>query len=130
MGDRLHAGLSVTCRLWEQICRELIARWEDLDVQAQIQERERTVKRWRSIRDRFKKEFNKEMRAPSGSGGRRSKYKYARALSFLRSTMVTRSLKEDQGVKVGDYPKPGQLGRGKELGKKRHRRRQSRNKRR
>ncbi|XP_077113837.1 protein HEXIM1-like [Ranitomeya variabilis] len=44
--------------------------------------------------------------------------------------MVTRSLKEDQGVKVGDYPKPGQLGRGKELGKKRHRRRQSRNKRR
>ncbi|XP_073403895.1 uncharacterized protein [Dendrobates tinctorius] len=30
------------------------------------------------------------MRAPSGSGGRRSKYKYARAL-FLRDTMVTRS---------------------------------------
>ncbi|XP_077148405.1 uncharacterized protein LOC143809143 [Ranitomeya variabilis] len=30
------------------------------------------------------------MRAPSGSGGRRSTYKYARALSFLRSTMVTR----------------------------------------
>ncbi|XP_077111153.1 uncharacterized protein LOC143767019 [Ranitomeya variabilis] len=91
MGDRRHADLSVTRRLWEKICRELIARWEDLDVQAQIQERERIVKRWRSIRDRFKKEFNKEMRAPSGSGGRRSKYKYARALSFLRSTMVTRS---------------------------------------
>ncbi|XP_073411317.1 uncharacterized protein [Dendrobates tinctorius] len=31
------------------------------------------------------------MRAPSGSGGRRSKYKYAQALSFLRDTMVTRS---------------------------------------
>ncbi|XP_077116584.1 uncharacterized protein LOC143770641 [Ranitomeya variabilis] len=91
MADRRHADLSVTRRLWEQICRELIARWEDLDVQAQIQERERIVKRWRSIRDRFKKKFNKEMRAPSGSGGLRSKYKYARALSFLRSTMVTRS---------------------------------------
>ncbi|XP_073405516.1 uncharacterized protein [Dendrobates tinctorius] len=52
-------------------------------------ERERIVKRWQSVRDRFKKEFNKEMRAPSGSGGR--KYKYARALSFLRAAMVTRS---------------------------------------
>ncbi|XP_069618227.1 uncharacterized protein [Ranitomeya imitator] len=31
------------------------------------------------------------MRAQSGSGGRKSKYKYARALSFLRSTMVSRS---------------------------------------
>ncbi|XP_073405927.1 uncharacterized protein [Dendrobates tinctorius] len=51
----------------------------------------RIVNRWRSVRDRFKKEFNKEMRAPSGSGGRRSKYKYAEALSFLRETMVTRS---------------------------------------
>ncbi|XP_069612518.1 mucin-5B-like [Ranitomeya imitator] len=91
MGDRRHADLSVTRRLWEQICCELIPRWEDLDVQAQIQERERIVKRWRSIRDRFKKEFNKEMQARSGSGGRRSTYKYARALSFLRSTMVTRS---------------------------------------
>ncbi|XP_069604577.1 uncharacterized protein [Ranitomeya imitator] len=90
MGDRRHADLSVTRRLWEQICCELIPRWEDLDVQAQIQERERIVKRWRSIRDRFKKEFNKEMQARSGSGGRRSTYKYARALSFLRSTMVTR----------------------------------------
>ncbi|XP_073408682.1 uncharacterized protein [Dendrobates tinctorius] len=33
----------------------------------------------------------KEMQAPSGSGERRSKYKYARALSFLRSTIVSRS---------------------------------------
>ncbi|CAJ0936765.1 unnamed protein product [Ranitomeya imitator] len=47
-------------------------------------------------------------------------------------------VKEDQGVKVGDYPKPGQLGRDKsqqdeewkELGKKRHRRRPSKKKRR
>ncbi|XP_073401145.1 uncharacterized protein [Dendrobates tinctorius] len=31
------------------------------------------------------------MQAPCGSGGRRSKYKYAHALSFLRTTMVTRS---------------------------------------
>ncbi|XP_073436104.1 uncharacterized protein [Dendrobates tinctorius] len=91
MADRRHADLIVTRRLWEEICSLLVDRWENLDARAQIQERERIVKRWRSVRDRFKKELNKEMRAPSESGGRRSKYKYARALSFLRATMVTRS---------------------------------------
>ncbi|XP_069618132.1 uncharacterized protein [Ranitomeya imitator] len=91
MSDHRHADIIVTRRLREQVCQELIAKWEDLDVPAQNQERERIVKRLLSIRDRFKKEFNKEMRAPSGSGRRRSKYKYAQALSFLRSTMVTRS---------------------------------------
>ncbi|XP_069586958.1 uncharacterized protein [Ranitomeya imitator] len=35
--------------------------------------------------------FNKEMQAPSGSRGRRSRYKNARALSFLRSTLLSRS---------------------------------------
>ncbi|XP_073442415.1 uncharacterized protein [Dendrobates tinctorius] len=91
MADRRHADLIITRRLWEEICSLLVDRWEDLDARAQIKERDRIVKRWRSVRDRFKKEFNKEMRAPSGSGGRRSKYKYAQALSFLRETMVTRS---------------------------------------
>ncbi|XP_073437061.1 uncharacterized protein [Dendrobates tinctorius] len=90
MADRRHADLIVTRRLWEEICLLLVGRWEDLDVRAQIKERNRIVNRWRSVRDRFKKEFNKEMRAPSGSGGRRSKYKYAQALSFLRETMLTR----------------------------------------
>ncbi|XP_073427351.1 uncharacterized protein [Dendrobates tinctorius] len=91
MADRRHADLIVTRRLWEEICSLLVGRWEDLDVRAQIKERNRIVNRWRSVRDRFKKEFNKEMRAPSGSGGRRRKYKYAEALSFLRETMLTRS---------------------------------------
>ncbi|XP_077129677.1 uncharacterized protein LOC143784949 [Ranitomeya variabilis] len=91
MGARRHADVIVTRRLWEQVCEQLVDNWEDLDVLAQNQACERFVKRWRSIRDRFRKEFNKEMQAPSGSGGRRSRYKYAQALSFLRSTMVSRS---------------------------------------
>ncbi|XP_077117243.1 uncharacterized protein LOC143773775 [Ranitomeya variabilis] len=91
MGDRCHADVILTHRLWEQVCQQLVENWEDLDVRAQNQERERIVKWWRSIRDRFKKEFNKEMWAPSGSGGRRSRYKYAQFLSFLRSAMVTQS---------------------------------------
>ncbi|XP_069622351.1 uncharacterized protein [Ranitomeya imitator] len=90
MGDHRHADVIVTRELWEQVCQQLVESWENL-VWAQNQERDRIVKWWQSIRDHFKKEFNKEMRAPSGSGGRRSRYKYAQALSFLRSTMVTRS---------------------------------------
>ncbi|KAM4023552.1 uncharacterized protein ACNLHF_028229 [Anomaloglossus baeobatrachus] len=89
--DRRHADVVVTRRLWEVVCHEVVEDWEDLDARAQNQARDRVIKRWRSLRDRFKREFNKEMQAPSGSGGRRSKYKYARALSFLRSTMMSRS---------------------------------------
>ncbi|XP_077126144.1 uncharacterized protein LOC143782519 [Ranitomeya variabilis] len=51
----------------------------------------KVIVQWRLLRDRFKREFNKEMQAPSGSRGRRSRYKYARALSFLRSTLLSRS---------------------------------------
>ncbi|KAM4029264.1 uncharacterized protein ACNLHF_024348 [Anomaloglossus baeobatrachus] len=91
MGDRHHADVGVTRQLWEEVCHEVVEDWEDLDARAKNQARDRVIKRWRSLRDRFKREFNKEMQAPSGSGGRRSKYKYARALSFLRSTMVSRS---------------------------------------
>ncbi|XP_077113919.1 uncharacterized protein LOC143769301 [Ranitomeya variabilis] len=91
MADCSHADQFITRRLWEQICFIVVDNWEDLEPRQQIQVRERVLKRWRSLRDRFKREFNKEMQAPNGSRGRRSQYKYGRALSFLRSTMVSRS---------------------------------------
>ncbi|KAM4019409.1 uncharacterized protein ACNLHF_000114 [Anomaloglossus baeobatrachus] len=83
MGDCHHADSIVTCRLWNKVCHAVVEGWEDLNSRAQNKARDKLQKRWRSIKDRFKKEFNKEMMAPSGSGGRRSKYRYARALSFL-----------------------------------------------
>ncbi|XP_073438109.1 uncharacterized protein [Dendrobates tinctorius] len=67
MADRRHADLIVTRRLWEEICSLLVGRWEDLEARAQIKERNRIVNRWRSVRDRFKKEFNKEF--PPGNNG-------------------------------------------------------------
>ncbi|XP_069613614.1 uncharacterized protein [Ranitomeya imitator] len=92
MADRSHADQFVTHLLWEQICDNIVANWEDLDPRQQTRERERVMKRCRSLRDRFKREFNKEMQAPSGSRGRRRpQYKYSRALSFLRETMLRRS---------------------------------------
>ncbi|XP_069601401.1 uncharacterized protein [Ranitomeya imitator] len=91
MTDRRHADLTVTRRLWLEVCHNVIGNWEDLDPRQQTRERERVTKRWRSLRDRFKREFNKEMQAPSGSRGRQSTYKFSRALSFLQATMLRRS---------------------------------------
>ncbi|XP_073418187.1 uncharacterized protein [Dendrobates tinctorius] len=90
MADRRHADTHVTRRLWEEVCQNLLPRWEYLQPRQQTQECDRV--RWRSLRDRFKREFNQEMRAPSGSAGRRrTQYKYSRALSFLRETMLSRT---------------------------------------
>ncbi|XP_073419019.1 uncharacterized protein [Dendrobates tinctorius] len=92
MGNRLHADQPTTRRLWDEVCSEVVEDWEELDVRARDLVHDRVITRWRSLRDPFKRDFNKEMQAPSGSGGRRSsRYKYYRALAFLRSMMVTRS---------------------------------------
>ncbi|XP_075204231.1 uncharacterized protein LOC142310598 [Anomaloglossus baeobatrachus] len=91
MADRRHADTIVTRRLWDEVCHAAVEGWGELNSRGQKKQRDKLQKRWRSIRDRFKKELNQEMQAPSGSGGRRSKYRYFRALSFLRTTMVCRS---------------------------------------
>ncbi|XP_077108760.1 uncharacterized protein LOC143765705 [Ranitomeya variabilis] len=90
MSDRRHDDQFVTRRLWEEVCSAVLDNWEELDAGAQDLARNRVIVRWRSLRDCFKREFNKEMQAPSGSRGRRSRYKYARALSFLRSMLLSR----------------------------------------
>ncbi|XP_077111173.1 uncharacterized protein LOC143767037 [Ranitomeya variabilis] len=108
MGDRRHSHVVVTRRLWEEVCHEVVDHWEDLEVRARNPAWERVINRWRSLRDRFQKEFSKKMQAPSGSGRRRSKYKYARAVSFVRSTMVSRNT-------VCSTREPAELNRSEEI---------------
>ncbi|XP_073405980.1 uncharacterized protein [Dendrobates tinctorius] len=92
MANRFHADQPTTRQLWDEVCLEVVENWEELDARARDFVRDRVFIRWRSLRDRFKRDFNKEMQAPSGSRGRRSTpYKHYRALSFLRSTMVSKS---------------------------------------
>ncbi|XP_073416786.1 uncharacterized protein [Dendrobates tinctorius] len=92
MANRYHANQPTTRRLWDEVCFKVVENWEELDARARDFVRDRVITRWRSLRDRFKRDFNKEMQAPSGSGGRRStQYKNYRALVFLQSTMVSRS---------------------------------------
>ncbi|XP_077126147.1 uncharacterized protein LOC143782521 [Ranitomeya variabilis] len=72
MSDRRHADQLVTRRLWEEVCSAVLDNWEELDAGAQDLARNKVIVQWRSLRDRFKREFNKEIQAPSGSRGRRS----------------------------------------------------------
>ncbi|KAM4029713.1 uncharacterized protein ACNLHF_022405 [Anomaloglossus baeobatrachus] len=91
MQDHRHADAVVTRRLWDQIAGIMLDGWDRLDTRAQNNARTRLITRWRSLRDRFRRELNVEMQAPSGSGKRKgSKYKYAEALAFLRSSMISR----------------------------------------
>ncbi|XP_077117303.1 uncharacterized protein LOC143773878 [Ranitomeya variabilis] len=83
MADRRHADTHVTRRLWEEVCQNVLPRWEDLHPQQQSKQCGKVRKRWRSLRDRYKREFNQEMQALSGSAGRRTWYKHSPALSFF-----------------------------------------------
>ncbi|XP_044157540.1 uncharacterized protein LOC122943684 [Bufo gargarizans] len=88
---RLHADHVATRHFWEQVCSALVPFWEDLEPRAQEQCREKILTRWRSMRDRFKKDYNEEVRAPSGSvPSSRRQYRYQAALGFLRRTLELR----------------------------------------
>ncbi|XP_073422157.1 uncharacterized protein [Dendrobates tinctorius] len=122
MANRLHADQPTTRRLWDEVCSSVIDNWEELNARARDFVRkyynfsnfifpacevlntkpfffffcftgDRVITRWRSLRDRFKRDYNKEIQTPSGSsGGRRGpQYKNYQALAFLRSTMACRS---------------------------------------
>ncbi|KAM4036584.1 uncharacterized protein ACNLHF_015519 isoform 1-T2 [Anomaloglossus baeobatrachus] len=88
---RQHWDAVVTRRLWDEVAGAQVAGWVDLDAHTRGLLRERVIKRWRSIRDRYKKDYNHEMMAPSGSARRRQRYKYYNALSFLRPSLASRS---------------------------------------
>ncbi|XP_069611806.1 uncharacterized protein [Ranitomeya imitator] len=91
MADRRHADTHVTRRLWDEVCENLFPRWEDLHPRQRSKESDRVRKRWRSLRDCYKREFNEEMQAQSGSAGKKRRcYKYGPALTFLRQTMLNR----------------------------------------
>ncbi|XP_073436036.1 uncharacterized protein [Dendrobates tinctorius] len=92
MANRLHADQPTTRRLWDEACSSVIDDWEELNARARDFVRDRVITRWRSLRDRFKRDYNKEIQTPSGSSGERQgpQYKNYKALVFLRSTMACR----------------------------------------
>ncbi|XP_044133451.1 uncharacterized protein LOC122926134 [Bufo gargarizans] len=71
--------------------QRLFTGWEDLSAADKKECVDKVITRWRSIRDRFKREYNREVHAPSGSGARPKKpYAHNAALGFLRPTLGLR----------------------------------------
>ncbi|XP_040297401.1 uncharacterized protein LOC121008773 [Bufo bufo] len=80
-----------TRSLWMEICGKILTDWDDLSEGKQEDCKTAVMVRWRTIRDRYKKDYNEEVNRPSGSGGtRRQPYRYAAALGFLRRTLELR----------------------------------------
>ncbi|XP_044125663.1 uncharacterized protein LOC122920312 [Bufo gargarizans] len=89
--DRRHADHHLTRSLWMEICGKILPDWDYLSAGQQEDCKMAVMVRWRSIRDRYKKDYNEEVNRPSGSGGtRRQPYRYAAALGFLRRTLELR----------------------------------------
>ncbi|XP_044138072.1 uncharacterized protein LOC122935341 [Bufo gargarizans] len=90
--DRRHADHHGTRLLWLEICEVLVPNWDDLNESQREECRTTILVRWRSMRDRYKKDYNEEVKRPSGSGGSQKRpYRYAAALGFLRRTLQLRS---------------------------------------
>ncbi|XP_040297443.1 uncharacterized protein LOC121008814 [Bufo bufo] len=86
--DRRHADNHATLFLWHEIGEAIVPNWEDLGDRQQEQCRATIMVQWQSIRDCYEKDYNKELRTPSGSGGTsRQEFRYHSALGFLRRTL-------------------------------------------
>ncbi|XP_044136319.1 uncharacterized protein LOC122927982 [Bufo gargarizans] len=74
-----------------EITSQLFDTWGDLSMADQRKCVKKVITWWRSIRDRFKREYNLEVQAPSGSGETsRPPYMYTEALGFLRRMLALR----------------------------------------
>ncbi|XP_044134739.1 uncharacterized protein LOC122927188 [Bufo gargarizans] len=96
--DCHHADHHPTQRLWRQISECLFSGWEDLSAADQKECVDKVTTRWWSMRDRFKRDYNKEVQAPSGSRATSgSTYVYSAALEFLR-TVVAKSFENETNI--------------------------------
>ncbi|PIO29221.1 hypothetical protein AB205_0154760 [Aquarana catesbeiana] len=78
---------------WEEVYRFVTPHWDDMSATEQDNRGKEVYTRWRSLRNRYKKELNEE-RSADRSGApstRRRPNPHAEALSFLRRTTEMRS---------------------------------------
>ncbi|XP_044142178.1 uncharacterized protein LOC122932059 [Bufo gargarizans] len=96
-----HTDHLATRRLWEEVYRGLMPTWETLSRRAQSRCGRAIIMRWRSMRERFIRDFNAQRLTPSGSGASSTcPHPHERALQFLRYSDELRrtpsSTEEDQ----------------------------------
>ncbi|XP_069820686.1 uncharacterized protein [Dendropsophus ebraccatus] len=83
--DPAHSDHHLTQSLWDEVRSVVIKNWNDLSEPEKKKAGKNVIIRWRSMRDRYIRDFHKEQSIPSGSGAtRRNTYRYMNALDFLR----------------------------------------------
>ncbi|XP_044133232.1 uncharacterized protein LOC122925951 [Bufo gargarizans] len=84
--DRRHADHHATQLLWIKICKVLVPNWDDLNDSQREECRTTILVRWRSMSDRNKKDYNEEVKCPSGSrASQKRPYRYGNRTRFSAS---------------------------------------------
>ncbi|KAM3919049.1 uncharacterized protein RB166_013801 [Leptodactylus fuscus] len=78
-------------RMWEEITAQVITCWEELRPKEKATAVNDVKVRWRSMRDRMKRQYNAEQRGPRGSAANRRQYCFTERLRFLIPTFRTRN---------------------------------------
>ncbi|XP_069837979.1 uncharacterized protein [Dendropsophus ebraccatus] len=89
--DPQHSDLSVTRGLWLEIFVALLPDYNEMLPPRQLNIGSFIQRRWRSIRDRFIRDLRMDSNVPNGTEpARRTEYKFARILQFLRKCFEQR----------------------------------------
>ncbi|XP_073441490.1 uncharacterized protein [Dendrobates tinctorius] len=83
--DQQYKDIVVTRRLWNEVAAALMEGWDSASATVKKAFMNKVRKRWCSMKDRFNTDVRAEGQVRSGSSARtRTKYRYHRALEFLR----------------------------------------------
>ncbi|KAM3940169.1 uncharacterized protein RB166_000180 [Leptodactylus fuscus] len=89
--DRQYKDYAANQRTWEELSPLVVTGWENLSPSEQVAAVNSVKLRWRSMRDRFRRDVTAEEGTPNGSGASNTRpYIYAAQMEFLRSTLRTR----------------------------------------
>ncbi|XP_073426242.1 uncharacterized protein [Dendrobates tinctorius] len=90
--DQQYNDIVVTRRLWNEVVAALMEGWDSASATVKKAFMNKVRTRWRSMKDRFNTDVHAEGQVRSGSSARtRTKYRYHRALEFLRPVLATRA---------------------------------------
>ncbi|XP_073416851.1 uncharacterized protein [Dendrobates tinctorius] len=89
---QLHSDNVVIRRLWNEVAASLMDGWDNASPRVRKDFLNKVRTRWRSMKDRFNRDIRQENKVRSGAAARTgTKYRYHRALAFLRPVLASRT---------------------------------------
>ncbi|XP_069610567.1 uncharacterized protein [Ranitomeya imitator] len=109
--DSSHHDIIKNRKLWDKIICQLDPRYLEKSASSKKKIADAVHTRWRSIRDRFVRDFRNSQNTPSGSSGKRvTPYVHYEQLLFLQKTLSQRStICSTAAPRVAEEPKPSEL---------------------